>query len=62
MIENKLLVRSRDAAKMLAISEKTLWNMSQPRGPLPVIRVGRAGVRYSLRALEAWIGMAEKKS
>jgi hypothetical protein len=51
----KLLLTAHDAAKALAISEKTLWSQTVPRGPIPAIRVGERSLRYSVRALEDWI-------
>jgi excisionase family DNA binding protein len=50
-----LLLSARDAAKLLAISERTLSSITAPRGPLPAVKVGRRSVRYSLRNVEAWI-------
>lgn len=54
-----LLMKPRDAAKALGISERSLWSISEPRGDIPVVRIGRS-VRYSVRDLEAWID-AQKK-
>ena len=48
-----LLVTSREAARMLAVSERTLWGLAD-RGEIPRIRIGRA-VRYDVRDLDAWI-------
>jgi excisionase family DNA binding protein len=48
-----LLLRPRDAARSLAISERTLWELTR-RGAIPCIRVGRA-VRYDPRDLQQWI-------
>ncbi len=48
-----LLLRSRDASRALAISERTLWALTQ-RGEIPCIRIGRS-VRYSRADLEAYI-------
>lgn len=48
------LLRLRDAAKRLAVSERTLWSQSDPRGPIPVVRIGKA-VRYSPDALDAFV-------
>jgi hypothetical protein len=54
-----LLVGARDAAKMLSISERSLWALSAPRGSLPCIRVpGSRLVRYSPADLESWIEAA----
>lgn len=50
----RLLLSVREAAKMLAISERTLWSITAPRGPLPCVRIGRS-VRYDLRDLRAFI-------
>ena len=48
-----LLVTARDAAKLLAVSERTLWGLTAA-GELPAVRIGRA-VRYSVSDLKAWI-------
>jgi excisionase family DNA binding protein len=49
-----LLIDSRQAAKLLTVSERTLWKM-QNSGEMPApIRIGRA-VRWSLEALKLWI-------
>ena len=50
-----LLLTAREAAKALAISEKTLWTLTTPRGSIPAIRVGERSLRYSVAALEKWI-------
>jgi hypothetical protein len=47
----KLLLKSPEAAEALSISERTLWDMTFPRGPIPVVKIGRA-VRYSKKTLE----------
>ncbi len=49
----RILLTTREAAKSLAISERTLWTLTQ-RGDLPCVRIGRS-VRYSPRQLQAWI-------
>jgi excisionase family DNA binding protein len=57
-----LLIDTRQAAKLLRVSERTLLNMGK-RGELPPpIRIGRA-VRWSLAALQKWVdagGAAER--
>ncbi len=53
---NGLLLTARQAARELAISERTLWGLTA-RGEIPCVRIGRA-VRYSRSALVEWI--AEK--
>jgi hypothetical protein len=35
-----LLLNSRQAAKVLSISTRTLFGLSVPRGPIPVVRIG----------------------
>jgi excisionase family DNA binding protein len=49
-----LLVDSRRAAKLLSVSERTVWSITAPRGPLPAVRIGRA-VRYSVEAIRAYV-------
>ena len=46
-------VRPRDAARMLAISERKLWELTN-RNLIRAVRIGRA-VRYDMRDLEAFI-------
>ena len=51
-----LLLTAREAAELLNVSEKTLWNHTHPRGNgIPAVRFGKT-LRYSRAALEAWIG------
>jgi len=50
----KLLLRVRQAAKALAVSERQLWAHTHPRGPIPCVRIGNS-VRYSPEALQAFI-------
>lgn len=51
-----LLLSARDAARQLAISEKTLWTLTKA-GRVPAIRIGRA-VRYARADLLAFIEQA----
>ena len=48
------LLKPADAAKFLAFSERALWAMTAPNGPIPAIRIGRS-VRYSPADLRAWV-------
>ena len=48
----KLLLTSREAAEALSISGRTLWQMTSPRGPIPVVRIGTS-VRYAIEDLAA---------
>ena len=47
-----ILVTVREAAKLLAISERKLWELTAG-GQIPVVRIGRA-VRYLPADLHAW--------
>lgn len=47
----KILVTAREAAELLGdISERKLWSMTSPRGPIPVVRIGKL-VRYRYETL-----------
>jgi excisionase family DNA binding protein len=48
-----LLLRTRDAAALLAVSQRTLWTMTRD-GEIPVVRVRRT-VRYLVSDLTAWV-------
>lgn len=53
-----LALRPREAAKALGISPRTLWGLTQPRGPIPCVRIGRGKrqtVLYPLTDLQAWL-------
>jgi len=54
---HRLLVTAAEASKQLAISPRTLWAITAPRGPLPVVRLGPSGraVRYAGSDLLAFI-------
>jgi excisionase family DNA binding protein len=47
------LLRPREAAQWLKISERSLWSLTQ-RGELPAVRIGRS-VRYDLADLVAFV-------
>ena len=49
-VEERLLLKPRDAARILSISERTLWGSG-----IPKIRIGKRGVRYSIDDLRDWI-------
>jgi excisionase family DNA binding protein len=60
----KLLVGADEAARLLGVSRKTLWNHTAPRGDrIPAVKLGRV-VRYSPAELEQWIArrLEESKS
>jgi len=50
---SKLLLTAKEAARALAISERTLWSLTR-NGDIPSVRFGRA-VRYDPRDLDRWI-------
>lgn len=54
----KPLLTVREAAAALSVCEKTLWNLTAPRGPLPAVRLGRS-VRYDAADLQAFIKRAK---
>lgn len=49
----RLLLRARDAAKLLSISERTVWQLTH-EGKLASVRFGRT-VRYDVHDLQAFI-------
>ena len=53
-----LVLPARDAAKALGISERSLWAVTVPRGPLKAVRIlGR--VMYSRQSLAEYIAALE---
>jgi len=52
------LWKNREAARFLAISERTLWSLTQ-RGEIPCVRIGRA-VRYDPADLREWIAARKR--
>ncbi len=53
-----LALRPRQAARLLGLSERWLWALTQPRGPIPCARVGsgrRKTILYPLAALRDWL-------
>jgi excisionase family DNA binding protein len=53
-----LLLRAGDAAKLLAISPRKLWQLTN-MGEVPVMRIGRS-LRYPREELRAWIAGRRK--
>lgn len=54
-----MLVSVREAARLLGISDRSLWSLTQPRGPIAAVRVG-ARVLYSRETLRRWISEREQ--
>jgi len=53
-----LLLTARQTARMLAISERSLYSLTKA-GNLPAVRIGRS-VRYDPDDIRAWIDAAKK--
>lgn len=54
MQSEALLLSSRDAARLLAVSERTLYTLTQ-QGRIPCVRIGQRCIRYDRRDLEAFV-------
>ena len=52
-ISAPMLMKPLEAARSLAISERTLWSLTNC-GQIPCVRIGRA-VRYDPADIRAWI-------
>ena len=50
----RLVLKTAEAAELLSISDRALWSLTAPRGPIPCVRLGRS-VRYSLAALQRYV-------
>lgn len=48
------LVKTRQALKVLSVSERKLFSLRKS-GAIPTVRVGKRGIRYDMRDLDAWI-------
>lgn len=55
--DRPLLLRPRDASRLLALSERTLWALTRA-GLLPCVRVGKS-VRYDPADLAEWVQKAK---
>lgn len=53
-----LALRARDAARLLGISERSLWSLTKC-GDVPHVRIGRT-VTYPVEALRAWLKKRSK--
>lgn len=56
----RLLLTPREAAQALAVSERTLWAHTYPRGSVPRVHLGWC-VRYDAADLRAWIESQKNK-
>ena len=50
----QLLLKPREAAACLQISDRTLWTYTHEKKVIPHIRIG-SSVRYSMEDLKDWI-------
>ena len=55
----RILWTGREASLACNISERQLWGQTEPRGPIPCVRIGGC-VRYSPEALQAFIASQQK--
>ena len=56
----KFLLSKPEAARTLSISEKKLWSLTEPRGPIKPVRLG-GRVLYSPETLRAFIRSEEER-
>lgn len=49
-----LLLDANAASRLLSVSQRTLWSMTAPRGPIRTARLGKLH-RYSLAELERFV-------
>jgi predicted DNA-binding transcriptional regulator AlpA len=59
-MQEKRLLKPREAAARLSISERTLWSNTFPRGNILAVRIGNC-VRYSAEALQAYIDSQQQE-
>lgn len=55
----RLLLKPRQAAQACEASERWLWQHSQPRGPIPCVRIGGL-VRYCPEALKRYFASQQE--
>ncbi len=53
------LLTASDAAKYLAVSERTLWNLTHTQ-KIPSVRIGSRAIRYDLHDLDAFIATVKE--
>lgn len=56
--QDPILMNTREAARALSISERKLWDLTAPRGPIPSVKLGRS-VRYRPEDLRDWAAEAK---
>jgi predicted DNA-binding transcriptional regulator AlpA len=60
MPEAAILLTAPEAAKALSISERTLWSVTAPRGPLACVRIGKC-IRYDVADLRDYIASSKSE-
>ncbi len=58
--QKPMLLSTREAAKSLSVSPRTLWDLTAPRGPIPVVKIGTRTC-YAIRDLEQAIEKMKSK-
>lgn len=58
--QGEALLRTPDAARLLAISERKLWEL-QNSGQIPVVRIGSRNIRFDPADLRRWIERAKRR-
>lgn len=53
-----LAVRSREAARLISLSERSLWSLTSPRGPIRAVRAGRS-VLYPVDELRRYLSESQ---
>jgi|GEM_PF-5505896 len=56
LVPSALLVREREAARLLSIGTRKLWDLTEPRGPIPVVWIGGCKC-YPVSGLKEWISL-----
>lgn len=51
---NEALLTLKQAAERLAVSERSVWGKTAPRGPIACVKIGRA-VRYRATDLDSFV-------
>ena len=60
-VAEKKLLSVKETAKVLGVSERTVWTITAPRGRLVSCRLGQR-VLYSVRAIEKFIEQQEAEA
>jgi excisionase family DNA binding protein len=55
-----LSLRARDAARLLGLSERALWSLTN-RGEIPCVRIGRA-ILYPVDSVREWLAQRARAS